>query len=188
MEARPPVSMPKPIMLDAAAAARCDRLADILIDAVKGGASVNFLLPFERSSALAFWDRVIAGVAASSTRLFALEDPERILGTVQLIPAPQPNQAHRADIAKLLVSRRARRQGIATALMLSVEDEARRLGRTLIMLDTETDSAADWFYRRLGYQPFGKVPLHARRPDGQLADTTFFFKQLTRDEGMRPST
>jgi hypothetical protein len=43
------------MLLDAGGARlRRDRLAVIPIDAVEGGASVNFLLPFERPVALAY--------------------------------------------------------------------------------------------------------------------------------------
>lgn len=174
--------MQKPIFLDAEAAiARRDQLAEILVDVVAGGSSVNFLWPFELPAARSYWDRVIARIGAGEIHLLAIESGDRLVGTVQLIPAPQPNQDHRADISKLLVSRMARRQGIATALMQAVEAQAQRLGRTLLILDTETGSAADRLYRRLGYQVLGIVPHHARLPDGQLADTTFFFKHL--DDG-----
>jgi ribosomal protein S18 acetylase RimI-like enzyme len=107
---------------------------------------------------------------------------------VQLIPAPQPDPPHRAGIANLLVSRKARRRGIATTLMLSAEGRARQLGRTLLMLDTETDSGADRLYRRLGYRAFDIVPNQARRADGRLADTTFFFKPLSPAKAVGPST
>lgn len=184
MATMPPVSRMNPWMLaldTAAATARRERLADILIDAVEGGASVNFLWPLERQVALAYWDRVIAALAAGQVHLFVIEDADRILGTVQLAPAPQPNQAHRADIAKLLVARAARRQGLGRVLMKTAEAQARRLGRTLLTLDTETGGAAETLYRSMGYQPFGVVPRHAQLPDGRFADTTFFFKHLDRD-------
>jgi GNAT superfamily N-acetyltransferase len=177
------------LTLDAAAAkARRERLADILIDAVEGGASINFLLPFERQAALAYWDRIIAAIAAGQIHLFAIEDPDRIIGTVQLVPAPQPNQAHRADIAKLLVARSARRKGLGQVLMKHVEEKARPLGRTLLTLETETGGPAEALYRGMGYQPFGVVPHHARRPNGQLADTIFFFKHLDDGPGIGPQT
>lgn len=179
MTADPPVSSQKPFKLDAAAAAaRREELAEILVDAVAGGASVNFLWPFELPDARRYWDRIIARISAGEILLLAVENGGRLVGTVQLLPAPQPNQDHRADISKLLVLRSARRQGIATVLMQAVEAEAQGLARTLLVLDTETGSAADRLYRGLGYQPLGIMPRHARLPGGELADTTFFFKHL----------
>ncbi|MGH6942563.1 N-acetyltransferase family protein [Hypericibacter sp.] len=179
MIANPSVSSQKPIKLDAnAAAGRSEELAGILVDAVAGGTSVNFLWPFGLPDARRYWDRVIARIGAGEILLLAIESGGRLVGTVQLIPAPQPNQDHRVDISKLLVLRSARQQGIATVLMQAVEAEARRLGRSLLVLDTETGSAADRLYRRLGYQVLGIMPRHARLPGGELADTTFFFKHL----------
>ncbi len=180
MTADLPVSSRKPFKLDAdAAAARREDLAEILVDAVAGGASVNFLWPFELPDARRYWDRVIARIGAEEILLLAVESGGRLVGTVQLLPAPQPNQRHRADISKLLVLQSARQQGIATALMQAIEAEAQGLARTLLVLDTETGSAADRLYRRLGYQVLGIMPRHARQPGGELADTTFFFKHLT---------
>jgi hypothetical protein len=46
------------------------------------------------------------------------------------------------------------------------------------MLDTEAGSQADYFYRSLGWQPFGTMPNHAYRSDAVLAPTTFFWKDL----------
>lgn len=46
------------------------------------------------------------------------------------------------------------------------------------MLDTESGSAGDALYRRGGWVEIGRVPDHAFRPDGRLAETTLFYKQL----------
>ena len=39
-------------------------LADILVDCVRGGASISFMLPFGRSEAETWWGGVIASVAS----------------------------------------------------------------------------------------------------------------------------
>src|SRR6478735_3485126 len=93
-------------------AARVPELADVLVDCVEGGASVSFMLPIARATAQDFWRRVAEGVAAGERLLLVAEDGDgRIAGTVQLILAQPENQPHRADVAKMLVHRRARRQG-----------------------------------------------------------------------------
>ncbi len=97
---------------------------------------------------------------------------------MQLHPAPQPNQAHRADIAKLLVHRRARRQGLAEALMRRAEQEALARDRPLLVLDTVPGTAAERLYRRLGWQAVGVIPGYARLPEGPLGDTCLFYKWL----------
>jgi len=96
-----------------------------------------------------------------------------------LILAPQENQTFRADIAKLLVHRRARRQGLGAALMRAAEAEARRIGRSLLTLDTETGSAAERLYERIGWTKFGTVPGYAARADnGVPVACSFFYKEL----------
>src|SRR6266850_7098495 len=92
--------------------AQIDALADVLIDCVEGGASVSFMHPLTRDRALAFWRRVAQGVAAGERALLVAEDGQGMCGTVQLILDQPENQPHRADLSKMLVHRRARRQGL----------------------------------------------------------------------------
>jgi hypothetical protein len=62
--------------------------------------------------------------------------------------------------------------------MEAAEARARADGRWLLILDTEAGSAADTFYRKLGWQVLGTMPNHAYRSDGELAPTTYFWKDL----------
>jgi len=161
------------------AEARRAELVDLLIDAVEGGASVNFVRPMTRAKAEAWWEGALASHARGERLILAAETEARLNGTVQLILAPQENQAFRADLAKLLVHSRARRQGLGAALMRAAEKEARRIGRTLLTLDTEAGSAAERLYARLGWTKFGVVPGYAMRADNRsLADCSFFYKAL----------
>jgi GNAT superfamily N-acetyltransferase len=107
-------------------------LADVLIDCVEGGASVSFLYPLRRDRAVAFWRRVAQGVAAGERALLVAEDALGLCGTVQLVLDLPENQPHRADLAKMLVHRRARRQGLGAALMRAAEATARECARTLL--------------------------------------------------------
>ena len=91
--------------------AQIEGLADILIDCVEGGASVSFMSPLTRERATAFWRKVARGVAAGERALLIAEDTQGLCGTVQLILEQPENQPHRADLAKMLVHRRARRRG-----------------------------------------------------------------------------
>src|SRR5207253_5802179 len=118
--------------------AQIDGLADVLIDCVEGGASVSFMHPMPRDRAVAFWRRVAQAVAAGERALLVAEDALGLCGTVQLLFDLPENQPHRADLAKMLVHRRSRRQGLGAALMRAAEATARECGRTLLVLDAVT--------------------------------------------------
>jgi GNAT superfamily N-acetyltransferase len=158
--------------------AQLQDLADILIDCVEGGASVSFMHPLSNEKALAFWRGVAEDVAKGERALLVVEDTKGIVGTVQLVLAQPENQPHRADVAKMLVHRRARRQGLGEALMKGAEMEARVCGKTLLMLDTTVGMDAERLYTRLGWQRFGEVPGHALLAHGGLSDTAFFYRLL----------
>ena len=166
------------LILDPAAAkAAIGELADVLADCVAGGASVNFMLPYSRDDAAAFFEKVIASVARDETVLVAAKLSGRIVGTVQLGIDTPPNQPHRADIKKLLVHRAARGHGIGAALMTRIEQEAKARGRTLLVLDT-AGAEAERLYVRGGWQRVGTIPDYAMWPDGGFCDSTFFWKRV----------
>jgi GNAT superfamily N-acetyltransferase len=151
-------------------------LGEVLTDCVAGGASASFMADLAPADAEAFWRR--QAEAGDGRAILVAEDEAGIFGVVQLVPAWPPNQPHRADVAKLLVHRRARRRGAAKALMIAIEDEARAMGRWLLMLDTETGGAAERLYSGLGWTRLGVVEDFALTPDGALCATTFFFRRL----------
>lgn len=166
------------------AARRYDELLDLLVDAVDSGASVNFVWPMTRGKAAGWWGGAFASHARGERLILIAEREGRIDGMVHLVPAPMENQAHRADVAKMLVHSRARRQGVGAALLTAAEAEARRIGRTLLTLDTEKASAGERLYARLGWTPFGEVPGYAMRADGsEAAPCVFFYKMLGGDAG-----
>lgn len=159
--------------------AQIKQLADVLIDCVEGGASVSFMDPLTRERAEAFWRRVADGVHAGQRALVVAEDDRGICGTVQLLLDLPENQPHRADVAKMLVHRRARRQGVGAALMHAAEATARDCGRTVLVLDTVTGGDAERLYTRLGWQRVGEVPKYALMPRGEFCSTTFFYRDLS---------
>jgi len=154
-------------------------LSEVLIDCVEGGASVSFMLPITRGTADAFWRNVGQGVARGERILLVAEDSAgRIVGTVQIVFAEAENQPHRADIAKMLVHRRARKHGVGPALLTAAESAALNAGRTVLVLDTASDDA-ERLYARLGWQRCGVIPGYALLPGGGLCNTTFFYRTLS---------
>lgn len=161
------------------AATSVDALADVLLDCVEGGASVSFMWPLPRQKALAFWRGVADGVARGERALLVAEDVAgQVVGTVQLTMALPDNQPHRADVAKMLVHRRARRAGVAQRLMAALDEVAKEEGKTVLVLDTVTGADAERLYERAGWQRAGVVPKYALMPDGEFCATTFFYKHL----------
>jgi ribosomal protein S18 acetylase RimI-like enzyme len=157
--------------------AQIDELAGVLIDCVEGGASVSFMHPLPRDRAVAFWRGVGQDIAAGERALLVAEDARGLCGTVQLVLDQPENQPHRADLSKLLVHRRARRQGLGEALMRAAEATARECGKTLLVLDTANDEA-ERLYERLGWERVGVIPGYALLPHGGLCGTTVYYRNL----------
>ena len=158
--------------------AQIDALAGVLIDCVEGGASVSFMHPLARDRAVAFWRRVAQGVAAGERALLVAEDAIGLCGTVQLVFDLPENQPHRADLSKMLVHRRVRRQGLGAALMRAAEATALECSKTLLVLDAVTGGDAERLYERLGWQRVGVIPGYALFPRGGLCATTVFYRNL----------
>ncbi len=154
------------------------QLADLLIDAVDSGASIGFMPPITIDQALDYWREVIAAMRTGRRLLLVAMDENLAQGSVQIELESRPNGNHRAEVIKLFVHRRARRRGIARALMLEVQSTARRLGRTLLLMDTRQGGEAEKLCQSLGYIRYGEVPSYARSGNGRLDATSFFYCQL----------
>lgn len=157
--------------------AAIEGLADVLMDVVEGGASVSFMHPFTRDKAIAFWRGVAKGVAAGERAIVIAEDEQGVCGTAQLILSLPENQPHRADLAKMLVHRRARRRGVGAAILAAAEDVARELRKTLLVLDTASNDA-ERLYERGGWTKVGVIPDYALMPDGAFCDTIVYYRRL----------
>ena len=153
-------------------------LAKLLADAVDSGAAVSFLSPLTLEHAETWWRKTLSTSHPAAVFLVA-RDAEGIAGTVQLHPAWAPNQPHRAEVAKLLVHRRARRTGLGTRLMETIESAGRQGGFKLLTLDAKRGEAAEQLYRKLNWIPAGTIPRFAVDPDGVTPhDAVIFYKEL----------
>jgi ribosomal protein S18 acetylase RimI-like enzyme len=160
------------------AEARQGELALLLRDAVRGGASIGFVLPFEPGEIEAYWRGVLAAQREGGRLLLAAFEGEALIGSVQLALEPRANGRHRAEVMKLMVLRAPRGRGAGRALLMALLETARASGRTLLLLDVRADDPAERLYRGLGFVRFGRVPGHARSPDGTFADTSFHYLSL----------
>jgi GNAT superfamily N-acetyltransferase len=166
--------------LDSQAARRhLDELADLLVDAVAGGASVSFVAPLSHYEARDWFAGVLHEMELGRRVMLAAFMAGRVVGCAQLVLAWQSNATHRAEVQKMLVHGSARRRGVGARLMRRLEVEARALGRTLLVLDTETGSDAEHLYAHLGWTRVGVIPDYAMRPDGAgLRATSLWYRKL----------
>jgi GNAT superfamily N-acetyltransferase len=160
------------------AAPRLDELAALLVNAVESGASVNFMRGFTLEEAAGFWRGQLPGLADGSRVIVTAEADGRIVGTTVVTFAHQPNQPHRAEIGKMLVHSRHRRQGLGARLLSAAEATASAAGRTLLVLDTESGSAGERLYLRSGWTKVGEIPNYSFDPDGRLRAASIFYKNM----------
>jgi GNAT superfamily N-acetyltransferase len=153
-------------------------LSEVLSDCVEGGASVSFMLPMPKEKAAAYWRSLAPAVTREECLVLAARaDTGALLGTVTLLLKQPENQPHRADLAKMLVHRRARRAGLGEARLLAAAEEAAlRAGRT--------PGARYRGCRRHGSSAcagsWSEQPGPCTWPQGEGA-TTVFYKKLSAD-------
>jgi GNAT superfamily N-acetyltransferase len=156
-----------------------EELSEILWLSVHDGASVSFILPFTREDARSFWvDKILPQVETRGVRLMTATADGRVVGCALLFLSMPPNQAHRADVGKVLVHPTYRRRGIARELMRRVEQIAIEEGRKMLNLDT-AGSEAEALYESLGFVRCGFIPNFAKHPHSDLLEgTTLFYKSI----------
>ena len=154
-------------------------LVDVLMDCVEGGASVSFMLPLSRERAEAYWTGALDSASRGERIVMVAEEESTgvVVGTVQVLLTAPENQPPRGEIAKMLVHRRARKRGVAEALMQAIEAAALEVGKTLLVLDTSS-ADAQRLYERLDWLRVGVIPGYALWPTGGPVDTTVFYKHL----------
>lgn len=149
-----------------------EELASLFQTVVADGASMNYLHPMSKETALNYWKSVLS----EHVRLFIALLDGRIAGTVQLHYSDKENGQHRAEIAKLMTSPKARRKGVARNLLQHAEQVAKQDGKTLLLLDTEKEGPANELYQSEGYVLFGEVPDFAQDAYGTYLAGNFYYK------------
>jgi len=158
--------------------AAIDGLAALLIDAIDGGASVNFLAGATHEDAAAWWAARGPAVKDGTVTVFVARDGERIVGSTLLERSRNPNSPHRAEIGKVIVHRSVRRRGLGRELMRAAEARARAEGRWMLILDTVTGSPAASLYESLGWTAVGTIPDYALNTAGEPEAATYYYKDL----------
>ncbi|NWD26171.1 GNAT family N-acetyltransferase [Pseudomonas yamanorum] len=153
-------------------------LVELLLDAVKHGASVGFMADFDETQARSYLSGVQASIEDGSLLLWVVVRDEQVVASVQLALCLKANGLNRAEVQKLLVHSEARRRGLGQQLMAALELSARQYKRGLLYLDTEAGSGAEAFYQSLRYTKIGELPNYCQSPDGRYTPTAIYFKTL----------
>lgn len=155
-----------------------ERLAQILMATVAAGGSVHFMHPTPPEAATAYWVSALKDAQAGGRIVLGAFLGDRLAGTVTLWLDTPPNQPFRAEIWKLMTDPKARRRGVARALMAEAEHLAAEHGRTLLNLDTAIEDGAAELYEELGWTRAGVIPGYAFKPHGGLVGAAIYFKRL----------
>jgi putative acetyltransferase len=84
-----------------------------------------------------------------------------------------------AEVKRMFVTRSARGQGIAEALMDRLAEAARQAGRPLLRLETgDCQQAAIRFYQRYGFSFRGPFEPYSTMPPENIATSIFMEKRL----------
>jgi GNAT superfamily N-acetyltransferase len=139
-----------------------DELANVLLDCVDGGASVNFMALLASETAEAFFEDILRKVEEGECILLW----QRLWGqgwSVQSRSAQpcRPISLTERILPSLLVLRTARGQGIGARLIERAEVVSQTMGKTLLVLDTVTGGDGEELYTRLGWNKAGHPQLCA---------------------------
>ncbi|WP_428243189.1 N-acetyltransferase family protein [Gynuella sp.] len=154
------------------------QLVELLIDTVASGASIGFIAPLAEDDAVAYWRQVNQELASQERKMYVAMEQGNLTGVVQLALCGKANGLHRAEVEKLMVHTRERGKGVGKQLMRHMEQQARQLGRELLVLDTRVGDTASYLYRKLDYIEAGQIPQFALSSAGTLDGTVYFYKLL----------
>jgi len=163
----------------AAYAQALEEHAALLHHCVAAGAPVGFLWPFSIADARAYFADLIPAVESGKRIMMVAKTEGRIIGSMQLDLDMPLSQPHRAAGRKLLVHGSVRKRGVGTALMLVMEDEARKAGRTLVDFVALAGGGPEKLYVSIGYTVAGVIPDCDHLPDGTLCSASVLYKHLT---------
>ncbi|OKO99427.1 GNAT family N-acetyltransferase [Xenorhabdus eapokensis] len=155
-----------------------NKLITLLTDCVDDGASIGFIAPLKRESAVGYWSDVDAQIKDENCRLLiALKDAE-IVGSVQIGLTKKDNGKHRGEIEKLMVKRACRSVGIGTLLMSKAEELSTNIGLRLLVLDTREGDVSEKLYAKRGFTRVGAIPGFALSSNGNYDGTVIYYKEI----------
>jgi len=155
------------------------QLSQLLVGCIDNDSSIGFLPPLSDQQAKAYWQTVNEDLQQQNKVILIMESQQKMVACVQLALVIKANGLHRAEVEKLMVDKSVRGKGIATKLMLAVEDKAKQINRTLLVLDTRKGDPASKLYLKLGFEMVGEIPNFALSASGSLDATVYFYKNIS---------
>jgi GNAT superfamily N-acetyltransferase len=153
-------------------------LTEVLVEVVNDCDPLGFMAPIDSDISRDYWISMLPELRSGKRLLFVAMSEGTVVGAAQLAPSQRGNSPHRAAIEKVFVTRSARRHGVGTALMNSIESLALHYRRTLLTLTTRYDDATHRWYRSLGYNDIGVIPGWTIGPHGERYNHVAMYKEL----------
>lgn len=154
------------------------QLCALLTNIVNDGASIGFLTPLDDKEVTAYWTKIAPEVDAGERITLVATEGDQIVGVGQLALETRANGNHRAEVQKVMVHTDWRRRGIAVQIMNELEESARKLNRTLLVLDTRLGDSAEQLYQKLGYIRAAEIPNYVTNSNGEYESTVIYYKIL----------
>jgi GNAT superfamily N-acetyltransferase len=158
--------------------AAAGELAQLLLDAHDSNMALGLAAPLTAEHARGVWTDTAAKLDPEHRVLLVDREDGRVVGTVRVVRADAENGAHRAEVQRLAVLGERRGEGLGRALLEAAVERARGMGLRLLWLTTHADSGSDRFYETVGWSRLGTLPAYSARPDGTLAGSAFYYREL----------
>ncbi|MBR7827429.1 GNAT family N-acetyltransferase [Actinospica sp. MGRD01-02] len=147
-------------------------------DVTNAGGAVGFVPPVAMDDVLPTAEKQFAGVLAGQARLVvgrvaAGEQAGRLAALAFLVGGDFAFTAHWQTVRRVMVHPDFQGEGYGYALMAEIAAVARESGLELLLLDCRGGTGADLFYKKCGYEEYGRLPkalkLPGRTEDGEGA-------------------
>ena len=127
-------------------------------DVSNAGGAVGFVPPVTPDDVVPLLDRLLEGVHSGRDVLALLTVDGVTAGFASVVGSLSPLRRHWGTVLRVQVHPSRQGQGLGRVLMEGVHDIARSRGWEFIHLTAREGAGVDAFYRRLGYEEFGRLP------------------------------
>jgi GNAT superfamily N-acetyltransferase len=142
------------------------------------GGAVGFVPPVTEDDIAPTLDDLVRRVRQGRALLALLTVDDRPAGWAALLRAASPLRRHWATVLRVQVDPSRQGAGLGRLLMDGIHEIARADGLEFLQLGARDRTGVDGFYRRLGYQEFGRLPGAIRVAPGDDRDEILLVRRL----------